>query len=203
MRSEQLGGNIFSHIYKCTLSFFCLVKSRWCDQMTKNKLTRTKSIIILQTIRISMFALTPSAKSLILFLAEFILICEMIILVIFLTLKAFSLACNILLFWFISCRIRKRLNFLWGFIPSFRRFLKDWDIYTAIHIFIFIKRMFRRWTNFGFAFCLITKCSLLGQNLRIICKKFNANLTTAFSLRWSPLISKWFCVILLLSMACI
>ena len=52
-------------------------------------------------------------------------------------------------------------------------------------------------------FVLKPKHSLSYQNLRIVFKKFNANLPTAFYLRWSPLTLKWFSVILLWLVTCI
>ena len=41
------------------------------------------------------------------------------------------------------------------------------------------------------------------QNLFIVCQKIKANLPIAFSLRWSPLTPKWFCVKLLWQINCI
>ena len=95
-RFEQLRGNIIFYIYniyKYTPSFICSVKSNWCSKITNNKLTRKKSVINLSLLYRNKIdiSLTPSAKRSILFLIEFILICAMVILLIFLTLNAFSL----------------------------------------------------------------------------------------------------------------
>ena len=100
--------------------------------------------------------------------------------------KQLQFSHKILLFWYPSCRNRKWQTFLWWFIPEFGRFIKYWDNYAVIYICIFIERMFRCWNNFAFAFCLVPKHYLSFQNLRIVCKRFNANVPIAFSLlfRW-------------------
>ena len=88
---------MFSYTSICTPYFFCLVKSKGCSKTTNNKLTRRKSVINLSRWNcknispISIYPLTPSAKRSVLFLIEFVLICAMINLFIFLTSNTFSL----------------------------------------------------------------------------------------------------------------
>ena len=166
-------------------------------------LGKVSSVLVSETIRISILPLTPPAKKSILFLIEFVSMCAMIMLFIFLTLDVFSLVVR-------SCSSDSQVAETGNGRLSFEGLsLHSGDslrigISKLLFTFVSLKvECLGVEKNLVLFFILIPKHSLSYQNLRIVFKKFNANLPTAFYLRWSPLTLKWFSVILLWLVTCI